>query len=53
MTCGLRQAGIDVIAGVDFDGNEPSRDYENTQHRNLDAEYLGGLKGFLEKNIKY
>lgn len=21
MTCGLRQAGIDVIAGVDLDGN--------------------------------
>ena len=51
MTCGLRQAGIDVIAGVDFDGNEPNRNYENTQHWNLGAEYLGALKGFLEKNL--
>ncbi len=41
MTCGLRQAGIDVIAGVDFDGKEPNRNYGNTQHWNLDAEYLG------------
>ena len=48
MTCGLRQAGIDVIAGVDFDGKEPNRDYENTQHWNLDAKNLGALKGFLE-----
>ena len=41
MTCGLRQAGIDVIAGVDFDGKESNRDYENTQHWNwnLNAEY--------------
>ncbi len=30
---------------------EPNRDYENTQHWNLDAEYLGALKGFLEKNL--
>ena len=51
MTCGLRQAGIDVIAGVDFDGKEPNRDYENTQHWNLDAEYLGELKGFLMTNL--
>ncbi len=51
MTCGLRQAGIDVIAGVDFDGKEPNRDYENTQHWNLDAECLGALKGFLERNL--
>lgn len=49
MTCGLRQAGIDVIAGVDFDGKEPNRDYENTQHWNLDAAYLGALKGFINK----
>ncbi len=51
MTCGLRQAGIDVIAGVDFDGKEPNRDYENTQHWNLDAEYLGALKGFWESYL--
>lgn len=51
MTCGLRHAGIDVIAGVDFDGKEPNRDYENTQHWNLDAEYLGALKGFLESYL--
>lgn len=31
---------------------EVKRDYENTQHWNLDAEYLKGLKEFLEKNIK-
>lgn len=30
---------------------EPKRNYENTQHWNLDAAYLGELKGFLEKNI--
>lgn len=31
---------------------EVKRDYENTQHWNLDAEYLKGLKEFLEKNLK-
>ena len=51
MTCGLRQAGIDVIAGVDLDGKEPNRDYESAQHWNLDAAYLGVLKGVLEKHI--
>lgn len=51
MTCGLRQTGIDVIAGVDFEGKEPSHDFENAQHWNLDAEYLEALKGFLEKNL--
>ena len=30
MTCGLRQAGIDVIAGVDFDGNaKETYEYNN------------------------
>lgn len=43
MTCGLRQAGIDVIAGVDFDGNELYHDYENIQQWNLNAEYLKRL----------
>lgn len=99
MTCGLRQAGIDVIAPrgdkpifecwegyekelvkLDIPGRtppplttpakktkiygylesllgesksqkelikEPNRDYENPQHWNLDAEYLGALKGFI------
>lgn len=28
-----------------------NRDYENAQHWNLDTEYLGVLKGFLEKNL--
>ncbi len=51
MTCGLRQAAIDGIAGVDFDGKEPNHDFENAQHLNLDAEYLEALKGFLERNI--
>lgn len=31
---------------------EVKRDYENTQHWDLDAEYLKGLKEFLEKNLK-
>lgn len=30
---------------------DPYRNYENTQHWNLDAEYLEPLKEFLEKNI--
>lgn len=30
---------------------DANRNYENTQHWNLDAEYLVGLKKFLEKNI--
>ena len=103
MTCGLRQSGIDMIAGggdkpifecwegyekelvnLDIPGRtppplttpakktkiygyleallgpsndekklikEPNRDYENTQHWNLDAEYLGALKGFLESYL--
>ena len=32
MTCGLRQAGIDVIAGVDFDGNaKETYEFNNTR----------------------
>lgn len=30
---------------------EPNRNYENTQHWNLDAEYLEPLKGFLNDNL--
>jgi len=30
---------------------EPYRNYENTQHWNLDAKNLGALKGFLERNL--
>ncbi len=30
---------------------EPNRNYKNTQHWNLDAAYLGALKGFLERNL--
>lgn len=30
---------------------EVKRDYENTQHWDLDAEYLKGLKEFLERNL--
>ena len=30
---------------------EKKRDYENTKHWNLDAEYLEPLKGFLENNL--
>lgn len=30
---------------------DPNRDYENTQHWNLDAEYLAPLKEFMEKKI--
>ena len=30
---------------------DAKRNYENPQHWNLDAEYLGALKEFLEKNI--
>lgn len=103
MTCGLRQAGIDVIAPrgdkpifecwesyekelvkLDIPSRTPpplttpakktkiygyleallgesksqkelikesNRDYENTQHWNLDTEYLGALKEFLERNL--
>ena len=104
MTCGLRQAGIDVIAGVDFDKpifecwesyekelvkldipgrtppplttpakktkiygyleayhgetkrekeliKEANRNYVDPKLWNLDAEYLGALKGFLERNL--
>lgn len=28
------------------------RNYENTQHWNLDAEYLEPLKEFMDKNIR-
>ena len=31
---------------------ERNRKYDNAMHWNLDAEYLEGLKGFLEKNLK-
>lgn len=103
MTCGLRQAGIDVIAGnfdkpifdcwesyekelvrLDIPGRTPpplttpakktkiygyleallgesrsqkeligdaKRNYKNAQHWDLDAEYLGALKGFMERNL--
>jgi len=30
---------------------DPNRNYENTLHWNLDAEYLEGLKGFLIRNL--
>lgn len=30
---------------------EANRDYKNKQHWNLDAEYLGALKEFMERNI--
>ena len=30
---------------------DPNRDYENTQHWNLDAEYLAPLMEFMEKKI--
>jgi hypothetical protein len=30
---------------------EVNRNYENAQHWNLDAEYLGALKGFLKENL--
>ena len=30
---------------------ERNREYDNTMHWNLDAEYLGTLKGFLERNL--
>ena len=30
---------------------DAKRNYENTQHWNLDAEYLGPLKGFLMKHL--
>ena len=49
MTCGLRQAGIDVIVRGNFDGYEYCCNYENTQHWNLDAEYLEPLKEFIVK----
>ena len=51
VTCGLRQAGFDVIVRGNFDGYEYCRNYEDTQHWNLDAEYLEPLKEFLEKNV--
>ena len=50
-TCGLLKTGIDVIASADFDGKEPNCDFENAQQWDLDAAYLGALKGFLERNI--
>lgn len=48
MTCGLRQAGIDVIAGVDFDKeaqetyeyNNPGSTFINTDIRRLRSDYF-------------
>ena len=48
MTCGLRQAGINVIAGVDFDKdaketyeyNNPGTTYVHTDIRNLRTNYF-------------
>jgi hypothetical protein len=31
---------------------DAKRNYENTQHWNLDAEYLEPLKEFIDKNIR-
>lgn len=40
------------LAGeVIFNYFERNRKYDNTMHRNLDAEYLEGLKWFLMKNL--
>lgn len=30
---------------------DPNRNYENTQHWKLDAEYLESMKLFLERNL--
>ncbi|WP_034540947.1 DNA cytosine methyltransferase [Bacteroides pyogenes] len=39
MTCGLRQAGIDVIAGVDFDAEaKETYEYNNPQSTFIQAD---------------
>lgn len=53
MTCGLRQAGIDVIAGVDFDKNaketyefnNPGTTFINSDVRNLRSNYFERIFG--------
>ena len=52
MTCGLRQAGIDVIAGVDFDADaKETYEYNNPKSTFIQADVKRLRSNFFEKNF--
>lgn len=52
MTCGLRQAGIDVIAGVDFDGNaKETYEYNNPGSMFVHKDVKKLRSNYFEKNF--
>ena len=52
MTCGLRQAGIDVIAGVDFDGNaKETYEYNNPGSVFVHKDVKKLRSNYFEKNF--
>ncbi len=52
MTCGLRQAGIDVIAGVDFDGNaKETYEYNNPGSVFVHKDVKKLRSNYFEKNL--
>ena len=54
MTCGLRQAGIDVIAGVDFDENAKETYEYNNPGSVVDHRYIKSLhSNYFEKILEY
>lgn len=53
MTCGLRQAGIDVIAGVDFDADaKETYEHNNPQSVFIQADIKRLRSNFLKENMQ-
>lgn len=52
MTCGLRQAGIDVIAGVDFDKNaKETYEFNNPGSKFIDKDIKNLWSNYFERNF--
>ena len=52
MTCGLRQAGIDVIAGVDFDGNaKETYEFNNPSSTFIYKDIKNLWSNYFERNF--
>ena len=52
MTCGLRQAGINVVAGVDLDANaQETYEYNNQGSKFINADVKKLAEEFFEKNF--
>ena len=52
MTCGLRQAGIDVIAGVDFDANaKETYEFNNPGSKFIQKDIKNLWSDYFERNF--